>query len=175
MPVRLKDVLIPAQPVSPVMSARAVFNLFLSDPDLFAIAITRDDIPLGLVSRVQLTEILAGPNRQILLAAPTISTIAKKKFICAEARTPVAAVAKQAAEANSGVLVDGVIVSQDGKYAGVVSPATLLKVVAEENAARARSMLKSRQKFENNLREIQEEKERQSEFCLLYTSDAADD
>ena len=145
MPVRLKDIVTAAQPVTADMPARSAFSLFSSQPDLVAVAVVENNRVLGLVTRMRLAEMLAGPNGHILLASRTITHIMDTRFASGELNVPVAAVAKQAAEKNTHALSDGVVVLDGGKYVGLASPKDILKTVAQENAARARAMQKSKQ------------------------------
>jgi len=134
MPVRLKDIVTDCQPVTSDMLARTAFNLFSSSPDLSAIPVVKGAEVCGLVTRVRLSEALAGTNGQALLGSRKIAHLMERRFASAELDVPVAAIAKQAADNNSSALTDGVVALQDGEYAGIVPAKAILKVVAEENA-----------------------------------------
>lgn len=167
MPVRLRDIVETAQTISADMPARSAFNLFSSHPTLSAIAVVEDGAALGLLTRVQLAEMLASPNGHTILASRNVSNIMDTQFATAELKVPVAAIAKLAAEKNSKVLTDGIIVLDDGQYVGLASPKSILKTVAEENAARARAMHKSKKRMEAV--EIEAEAQSQKRTELLAT------
>ena len=73
MPARLSDILKRTPPISADISVRAVFNNFLSDPDLTAIVVVDANKPIGVVTRRHLAEQLASPNGLSVLAAKPIS------------------------------------------------------------------------------------------------------
>ncbi|MDP3461131.1 MAG: hypothetical protein Q8S09_17795, partial [Hyphomonas sp.] len=150
MPVRLKDIALPVTPVTPATTAAAAFSLLLSDSALFAVPVRLSEggaASYGLVTRLRLTEALAGPNGRDVYAARSVTHLVGAQPIVASAETPAALVAKTAADQSNSALTDGVIVMDKGNYAGIVSPAMLLKAVAEENAARARAQQNAQKKL----------------------------
>ena len=169
MPVRLRDIAIETQPVSAAMSARSVFNQLASDPNLSAIAVVENGVPLGLVTRTRLAEMLAGPDGQTILGTRTIANIMDPGFDSAEAEVPVAAIAKRAADTNSRALVDGMIVLRDGRYAGLVTPAAILTAVAQENAARARAMQKSAKRMDTSRQQAIDLARNKSRFLAMLS------
>ncbi len=152
MPLRLKDIALPVALVTPATTAAAAFSLFLSDPALFAVPVelAGGEAPTyGLVTRLRLAEALAGANGRDVYAPRSVSHLIGSRPVIAEGHTPAALIAKTAAEHGTTALTDGVIVLSGGVYAGIVSPAMLLKTVAEENAARARFQQTAQKKFED--------------------------
>ncbi len=144
MPLRLEDIAIPVTPVTPATTAAAAFSLFLTDPGLFAVPVIsrageRGPV-LGHVTRARLAESLAGPNGRDVYAGRSVVHLMAPDPVIADASTPVALIAKQAADTKSGALTDGVIVNAGANYFGIASPAALLAAVAQENAARARTL-----------------------------------
>jgi signal transduction histidine kinase/CheY-like chemotaxis protein len=148
MPVRVEDIAVSIPPVAPAATASAVLHVFLSDPKLFAIPVVHDGAPLGQVTRVRLTEALAGPNGASIYADRAITHLMNDGPVMAEAGTPVALIAKLAADNSTSALTDGVIVLEEGRYIGLISPSALLIAVAQENAARARAMQSSKERVE---------------------------
>lgn len=133
--------------------AGAALSLFLSDPAMFALPVRRpggegDAKGIVHVTRTRFMEALAGPNgRDVFMSRPIIH-IACENPVTAEGTTPVALVAKQAAETGSNALTDGVIVLRDGAYLGIAAPSAMLKAIAVENTARARSQQSSRKQID---------------------------
>ncbi|WP_291206764.1 ATP-binding protein [Hyphomonas sp.] len=157
MPVRLKDIALPVTPVTPATTAAAAFSLFLSDTALFALPVRLaegDEATYGLVTRGRLTEALAGPNGRDVYAARSVTHLVGAQPVVAQANMPAALIAKSAAEQGTSALTDGVIVMEQGGYVGVVSPAMLLKAVAEENAARARAQQNAQRKMDDIQRQL---------------------
>ncbi|MBA3068276.1 MAG: response regulator [Hyphomonas sp.] len=157
MPVRLKDIALPVAPVTPATTAAAAFSLFLSDAALFAVPVRLGEgetASYGIVTRVRLTEALAGPNGRDVYAARSVSHLVGSQPVVAAADTLAAVIAKSAAEKSTSALTDGVLVMDAGTYIGMVSPTALLKAVAEENAARARSQQSAQKKLEDLQRQL---------------------
>ncbi|MFN4101473.1 MAG: ATP-binding protein [Pararhodobacter sp.] len=144
MPLRLQDIALSVPPVPSSTMAGAALSLFLSDPAMFALPVRRaggdgDAQSIVHVTRTRFMEALAGPNGRDVFMSRPILHIACEYPVLAEGTTPVALIAKQAAETGSSALTDGVIVLRDGAYLGIASPSAMLKAIAEENTARARS------------------------------------
>ena len=136
MPARLSDILTRTPPISGEMTTRAVFNKFLSDPDLSAVAIVEGNKPVGIVTRQHLITQLASPDGAAGLPNKPISLIMEKNFVTVDAKRTVAAVAQRAAEVKPEAFIQGVVTVHNGKYAGLVSPSSILTALAKENAAR---------------------------------------
>jgi signal transduction histidine kinase/CheY-like chemotaxis protein len=153
MPVRLQEIALPVPAVPSTTTGAAALSLFLSDPALFALPVRIEcgegiNPDIAHVTRARLTEALAGPNGRDIFAARPIQHLITPSPVIAEGTTPVALIAKQAAEQGTSALTDGVIVVEQGVYQGLVSPAALLKALAEENTARARNQLVSQRRIE---------------------------
>ncbi|MBA4337779.1 ATP-binding protein [Hyphomonas sp.] len=157
MPARLKDLALPVTPVTPATTAAAAFSLFLSDAALFAVPVRLSEggaASYGLVTRLRLTEALAGPNGRDVYAARSVTHLVGAQPVIASGETPAALIAKTAAEQSSSALTDGIIVMDKGNYLGIVSPTALLKAIAEENAARARSQQTAQKKLDDLKRQL---------------------
>lgn len=169
MPVRLQDIALSVPPVPSSTMAGAALPLFLSDPALFALPVRAAEVADGgagivHVTRARFMEALAGPaGRDIFMSRPVIH-IACEAPVIAEGSAPVALIAKQAAEKGTSALTEGVIVMRDGAYFGIASPAAILKAVAEENTARARSLQASQRQIESLKTRLQYLAEGQSRF-----------
>ncbi|MFN3912161.1 ATP-binding protein [Hyphomonas sp.] len=153
----MKDIALPVAPITPATTAAAAFSLFLSDAALFAVPVRLGDgadASFGLVTRVRLSEALAGPNGRDVFAARSVSHLVGSQPVVASAATLAAAIAKAAAEQSTSALTDGVIVMDQGAYLGIVSPVALLKAVAEENAARARAQKSAQKKLDEMQRQM---------------------
>ncbi len=143
MPLRLRDLALPVQPIRGSVTASAALAVVLSDPALFAVPVDlgRPDPGLpGLLSRGRLTEALAGPNGRDVFASRPVAHLAVAMPTVMDADTPAALAALELSQAGSADIIDGIMVTDQGAYFGLVSPAALLKAVAEENAGRARAL-----------------------------------
>lgn len=160
MPVRLQEISLPVPPIPAATTAAAALSLFLSDTALFALPIQLEDETeegprIGLVTRARLTEALAGPNGRDVFAIRPVIHLMTPQPVIAEASLPAALVAKQAAEQSTSALTDGIIVTENGAYKGIVSPPALLRVIAQENTKRARGQQASLRRIEELRGELQ--------------------
>ena len=172
MPVRLQEIALPVPAVPPSTTGAAALSLFLSDPALFALPVRIEcgegiNPDIAHVTRARLTEALAGPNGRDIYAARPVQHLVTPSPVIAEGSTPVALIAKQAAEQGTSALTDGVIVVEQGVYQGLVSPAALLKALAEENTARARSQQVSQRRIEELKSRMQVLAEGRSRFLAF--------
>lgn len=148
MPVRVEDIAVRIAPIGAETTAQAALGLFLSDPSMFAVPVIVNGAALGQVTRARLTEALVGPNGRDIHASRSISSFITPNPVMAETGTTVALIAKLAADGNTSALTDGVVVLDDGHYAGLISPGAILTAVAQENALRARAMKASGRRLE---------------------------
>lgn len=148
MPIRVEDIANYVLPVAPDVTARALFGRFQADPTLLSIPIVSNDKPVGSITRIALTEGFAGPEGHSGFAHRPVMHIMNTELVFVERGTPVALVAKRAADEGTRALTEGVIVLEQGIYVGVASPADILICVANENAARARAMQVARKRLE---------------------------
>lgn len=172
MPVRLQEIALPVPAVPPSTTGAAALSLFLSDPALFALPVRIEcgegiNPDIAHITRARLTEALAGPNGRDIYAARPVQHLVTPSPVIAEGSTPVALIAKQAAEQGTSALTDGVIVVEQGVYQGLVSPAALLKALAEENTARARSQQVSQRRIEELKTRMQVLAEGRSRFLAF--------
>ena len=172
MPVRLQEIALPVPAVPPSTTGAAALSLFLSDPALFALPVRIEcgegiNPDIAHVTRARLTEALAGPNGRDIYAARPVQHLVTPSPVIAEGSTPVALIAKQAAEQGTSALTDGVIVVEQGVYQGLVSPAALLKALAEENTARARNQQVSQRRIEELKSRMQVLAEGRSRFLAF--------
>ncbi|PKP80085.1 MAG: hypothetical protein CVT79_16680 [Alphaproteobacteria bacterium HGW-Alphaproteobacteria-18] len=172
MPVRLQEIALNVAPVPSTTTGAAALSLFLSDPALFALPVRIDtgdsgNLKIAHVTRARLTEALAGPNGRDIYAARPILHLVTPAPVIAEGSAPVALIAKQAAEQGTSALTDGVIVMENGDYKGLVSPAALLKALAEENTARARNQQISHRRIEDMKTKMQALAEGRTRFLAF--------
>ena len=135
------EICLPISPVSAETNCAAALSLFLSDPALFALPLLPEgEGGIGLVTRSAVTEAMAGPDGRTIWAFRPVSLLAADSPLIVEAGTPAGLAARIASGNHPSALTEGLIVMQDGVCRGLVSPARLLGVIAEENAARARTL-----------------------------------
>jgi len=87
-----------------------------SMPELSAIPIVYDAVPVGLLTRSRVMELCASvPNMQSLLSQP-VARIMDKAPEQAEVTAPAAFIAKKITDTNNGETLAGIIATEDGRY-----------------------------------------------------------
>lgn len=141
MPAKMRDLAAPVLPLSPDATAQAALQRFFSDAGLCALPVVdEDNRPVGLVTRLALSETFARAGSHMPIAGKQALEAASPRPAQVDADMPAAMVAGAAAKRSSRALVDGMIVHSDGQYVGFVSPEALLSVVAGENIRRAKAI-----------------------------------
>jgi signal transduction histidine kinase len=148
MLARVEDISLPISPVAADTNCAAALSLFLSDTSLFAVPLRAEDGALTVVTRAAVTEAMAGPEARTIWAAQPVSILASADPQIVEAATPVGLAANNAAIHCPSALSEGLIVTKDGVYCGLVSPADLTVAIAKENAARARTLGQAARRME---------------------------
>ena len=148
MLARVEDICLPISPISAETTCAAALSLFLSDSTLFALPLRGEDATLALVTRSAVTEAMAGPDGHTIWAPRPVFHLATPNPMIVEAGMPAGLAAGRAASSHPSALSDGLIVTLDGAYRGLVSPARLLGTVAGENAARARTLGQAAKRME---------------------------
>lgn len=145
----------------------AVRQYFVSMPDLVAIPIVFDNVPLGLVTRIALMELLSHSEHQSEIVRQPVARIMEKDPLLVDVTAPAAYIAKKITDTASDALSSGLIATEDGRYAGYVSPPRLLKAVAQENAARALAMKASVQKLDKARQDSDNRRREQARFMAF--------
>ena len=149
MLARVEDICLPIPPVSAETNCAAALSLFLSDSALFALPLRLEDGDFGLVTRAAVTEAMVGPEGRTIWAFRPVSDLAVEAPMQVESGTTVGLAAGKAASLHPAALSEGLLVMQAGDYRGLVSPAGLLGTIAEENAARARTLGQAARRMES--------------------------
>lgn len=126
------------RPVPSHTSNQEVFELFSAQPDLQAVPVVDADTPIGLLKRQQFLERFAKPfARELLGRKPCTLTMDKRPMIVDRDR-PLEEVSRVIAYAERHYLIDGFIVTHEGRYAGMGTGYDLMRALTDLqlNAAR---------------------------------------
>ena len=148
MPVRIRDIITAPPVLAPDSTLGAALQIFIATPELTALPVIFDGIPLGLLVRSGFMEMLIRHQHRPRLMARHVSYFMSKTPLTAEANAPAAYIAKTGSETTGAPLGEGVIAIEDGRYVGYVPALSLLSAVADENAERAKALRTSFQKLD---------------------------
>lgn len=137
MPVRIEELILRTDPVSPAARASGVLQRFLSEPDCTALPLVYERTPLGVIHRASVFDkaISLGLERFAGLAAPQL---AEEGCFIAEAGMPIGLVAKELSAQHDKARGQAVLVAERGVFVGLVEPTALFDALSHENTARAR-------------------------------------
>lgn len=137
------DISIAVTPVTPAHTNRDVFSIFDAQPELIGLPVVEDERPVGLINRNIFMQSLARPfHREIYLSKSCIAFMDKTPFI-AEAGTSIQDLSFQVLEAGTKTLIDGFIIAEGGRYAGVGLAHDMLRAVAMLQAEKNRMVMES--------------------------------
>ena len=148
MLARVDDICLPVLPVPAETNCAAALSLFLSDRSLFALPLRLEDNTFTLVTRSAVAEAMAGPEGRSIWASRPVVNLAVEAPMIVEAGTAAGLAARIASGNHPSALAEGFIVLQEGVYRGLVSPIRLLAAIADENAARARTLGQAARRME---------------------------
>jgi len=125
---RLASVAVPVEPVTPETRCAVVYDRFRGDADLIAVPVVDNGMPVGLVNRHELTMRLAHDFGRALYAQKPITALMDTAPLMVESSVQVEALESLIATENPSALMRGFVVTTAGRYAGVATALSLLKL-----------------------------------------------
>ncbi len=164
MTVRIRDIFESLSAFSQETTVSAALQYFRSMPDLQAVPVVYDAVPLGLLHRNIVIEAGLRPELMHSILQQPVTRLMSPDFDMVEFNEPAAYVAKRLIEGGTKRLRSGVIVVEGGCYAGYVRFEQLFAAVTNENTARAVVMKKREAKIKNLHAEYENMREEQVNF-----------
>jgi len=121
-----------AEPVSPTVSASAVFARFQQEPDTLVIPVVEDGRPIGLVERNAFLLKIAGPFGHALYSGRPVTHVMDPEPAVVEAGVQIDAFCDIMLKGGAGALMRGFIVTNGGRYRGVGTAVSLLQAVNDQ-------------------------------------------
>ncbi|MEZ5998496.1 MAG: ATP-binding protein [Hyphomonas sp.] len=164
--VRIEEISLAIEPVSPEMTCAAALGRFQAEADLFALPV-RTRGAVGLLTRAAVMEALAAPEGRFLHATRPVKELLVKALMSVAAGTTAGVVARTATFSFPTALTDGLIVTEQEAYVGIVSPQALLKAVSDENAGRAKTLTAAARRLERAKAEVAEAAKDRADFLAF--------
>ncbi len=137
---RVHEAMIPAATLGPETPCRVVFDLLTANPTCPAVAIVDDAAAVvGAVTRNACIDTLSKPLLLDLYARRPVRQLMKSPLTI-EAETTLDAATEIISRCDPQALVDGFVVVDGGRYAGLVSPQGLLSLNVDQSRRRANHM-----------------------------------
>jgi signal transduction histidine kinase/ActR/RegA family two-component response regulator len=142
MPGALLDLIQCSEPISPDLVGERVYERFEAEPDALAIAVVdAEGRPVGLMERNAFFLAMAAQYGRALYARRPISLLMTAEPLVVDADVPVDEFCGRVLAERPSELLQGFIVTQGGRYAGVGSALSLLQATSAANRAHADEMM----------------------------------
>jgi GGDEF domain-containing protein/EAL domain-containing protein (putative c-di-GMP-specific phosphodiesterase class I) len=116
-------------PVTPDTPADQVFALFERTPDLRAIAVVKNDAPIGLIARYDMVDNMARPYRHELYGRKPCTRFMDEEPLTVDIRLPLSELSEVLVRAHPRHLISGFIITDAGRYLGIGSVQDLVREV----------------------------------------------
>jgi len=125
-------------PVAPDMLADEVFSIFEHNLDLRAIAVVKQDTPIGLIARYDMVDNMARPYRHELFGRKPCKRFMDEDPLIVEMRLPLSELSEILVRAHPRHLISGFIITDEGHYLGIGSVQDLVREVTAMQMEAAR-------------------------------------
>lgn len=116
-------------PVAPDIMADEVFNIFERNPELHAVAVVKQNTPIGLIARYDMIDNMARPYRHELYGRKPCKRFMDEDPLIVEMRLPLSELSEILVCAHPRHLIGGFIITDDGHYLGIGSVQDLVREV----------------------------------------------
>jgi PAS domain S-box-containing protein len=120
----LSGIVLPVQATN-----QQVLDLFSKSPELFAIVVEQDDLPVGLINRNSFHAQFARPYVREHFGSKSCVAFMDKEPLLVESETPIREIARLAATIDAKLAYEGFIVVRDGRTIGVCDGVNLLRTL----------------------------------------------
>ncbi len=131
-----ETVLMRVPPVAPSARVAEVFDLFIKNPDLVALPIVADDIPVAMVNRRKLVESFARPYTRDLFGNKPISDFVSNLPLVVDINTDIDDISRIILETDMQYMYDGFVITANNRYVGIGTGHDLLRAVTARTQAR---------------------------------------
>jgi serine phosphatase RsbU (regulator of sigma subunit) len=120
-----------------------VMEIFYSRRDMASLAVIEDNRPIGLINRDIFLSKMSKPFHRELYDKKSCIAFMDKEPLIVDADMSIEALTFKTVEVGEKALVDGFIVTRDGRFVGVGNGLQLLSIVAEMQAEKNRQIMQS--------------------------------
>ncbi len=131
---------IAAPALTPETTCAEVYELLSSDPDLLALAVVDAGRPIGLVNRHELTLRLADRFGRPLFERKPITWLMDRRPLLIEADEPLTRLEELLAGEHTAALLQGFIITEQGRYFGIGTALSLLQAQIVRTRAHAKEL-----------------------------------
>jgi len=143
-----RDLSDPVLPLVPATSCADVFTRLLAEPDLMHIPVVCDAHPVGLVSRQDFMLVYVRMYGREVYGRSPITTLMNENPLLVDADTSCEDISSALFSTEGNQALQGYIVTEHGRYLGLGSAGTLMRVTGEIILARAEELEAQRRRAE---------------------------
>jgi two-component system cell cycle sensor histidine kinase PleC len=144
----LTDLLLDVAPAPPETTSGTVYELFRGDAELISIPVVADGEPVGLIYRTTFMMGLAHKYGNALYADKPVTHLMDAQPLIVDHSTSVDELEARIANEKPSALLRGFIVTRGGRYAGVASALSLLRLSMARTQRRNRELEEARHRAE---------------------------
>lgn len=124
--------------VGPDTSNEVVYQMFLNDPDMQALPVVKNGLPVGLINRNALIDKLARPFRHELFGKKPCTLLMDADPLIVGKNMGIYELSRMIAEADQHHLVNGFIITDQGQYLGMGTGHDLVREITQMQIVAAR-------------------------------------
>lgn len=130
--------LVKVTPVTPKTSHEIVYQMFVADPNLNAVPVVENGLPVGIINRTSLIDRFARPFRRELMGRKACAVSMDSTPLVVDVNMSVQELSQRIVEAGRHYLSDGFIITDKGEYVGMGTGHDLMREITQMqiNAAR---------------------------------------
>ena len=122
-------------PIRPGTPSLRVLEMFLGDARLRVLPVVEDGVPVGLITRYMLIELFARPFRQDLYRRRPVSQFMDPSPVVVDESTDLDELARKVVMAGLQQMLDGFVVTREGRYLGLGNAHDLLNQITQRKQA----------------------------------------
>jgi GGDEF domain-containing protein/EAL domain-containing protein (putative c-di-GMP-specific phosphodiesterase class I) len=135
----LERLLVPQEPVEPEMTAEKVYSCFEANPDLRSLAVVKNGMPLGIISRYEMVDNMSRPFRHELFGRKPCERFMDNESLIMEVHISTPDLMDQVINAHPRHLISGFIVTDsNGHYIGMGAVQDLMREITNMQIQAAR-------------------------------------
>ncbi len=132
------EIVVPIPPVETETQNDVLAKLFVSHADFHAVAVVRDEKPIGLINRRKFMDQFAQQYYRELFGRKSCTTFMQLEPLIVDRRTPLESLQNILTGADQRYLHDGFIITDNGRYVGLGTGESLVRAVTELRIEAAR-------------------------------------
>jgi len=130
--------LIEVAPVAPDLSMEAVYEVFAANPQLAAVPVVKNGVPIGLINRYTLIDRYARPYHRDLYGKRHCTHFMDPSPLVVDKGISIEELSNLVVEAEQRYLSDGFIITDQGRYAGMGTGHALMREITQLRIRAAR-------------------------------------